>query len=182
MPSERPDLKPVFEINHPEIEEAVKGASEALSKAGIRHALVGGLAVGAWGYPRWSRDVDFLMGDEAFIVHPGGFITFAPGVPISFAGVAIDSLSIGPDEGFLAEALENALVVDGVPIAPIEALVYMKLKSPREKDHADVVELVKASIDKKAVSAWLNRNAPEIGRRFVAAVERAVREEREGSW
>lgn len=176
--SEYPDLGPVFEVNRPAIHDALHGASEALRKAGIRHALVGGLAVGAWGYPRWSRDVDFLVGDEAFIVHEGGFVTFAQGVPISFAGVAIDSLSIAPDEAFLVEALENPVTVDGIPIISVEALVYLKLKSPRDKDRTDVIEIIKAGIDSKAVHEWLKQHAPPMAERFAKALDKATEEER----
>lgn len=178
MASEYPDLGPVFEVNRPAIGEAVRGASQALRNAGIRHALAGGLAVGAWGCPRWSKDADFLVGDEAFVAHAGGFVTFAEGVPISFAGVAIDSLSIGPDEGFLVESLENPVVVDGIPVIPVEALIYLKLKSPRGKDRADVVELVKAGIDAKAVFLWLSPRSPEMAKRFADAVDKAAKEER----
>lgn len=32
---------------------------------GIRHALVGGLAVGHHGHPRATKGVDFIVGDEA---------------------------------------------------------------------------------------------------------------------
>lgn len=181
MASEYPNLAPVFEVNSQAIHEATRGSSEALHRAGVRHALVGGLAVGAWGYPRWSKDVDFLVGDEAFIAHPGGFVTFAPGVPISFAGIAIDSLSIGPDEGFLVEALENPIIVGGIPVIAVEALVYLKLKSPRDKDRVDVIELVKAGIDSKTVLAWLNQRSPEMAKRFKDAMAKASREEREGS-
>ena len=180
MASEYPDLGPVFEANSREIHDAALGASEALRRAGVRHALVGGLAVGAWGYPRWSKDVDFLVGDEAFIVHPGGFVTFAEGVPISFGGVAVDHLSIAPDEAFLVEHLENPRVVDGIPVIAVEALVYLKLKSPRDKDRTDVIELVKAGIDAKAVFAWLSRHAPTMAQRFAKAVDKAVEEERQG--
>lgn len=178
MATERPALDPVFDVNQSAIKDALYGASNALQKAQVRHTLVGGLAVGAWGYPRWSRDVDFLVGDEAFIVHPGGFVTFAQGVPISFAGVAIDSISVGPDEPFLEESLESSTIVDGIPVIPIEALVYMKLKSPREKDRADVIELVKAGIDAKAVMRWLSDRAPQIAKKFRDAWDRAVLEER----
>ena len=179
MASELPDLAPVFDVNRPEIQEATRGASEALTRAGVQHVLVGGLAVGAWGYPRWSKDVDFLVSDSAFITHQGGFVTFAPGVPISFAGIAIDSLSIAPDEGFLGETLEDPLVVDGIPLVSVEALVYLKLKSPRQKDRADVVELIKAGIDYRAVEAWLDINSPAMATRFSNAMLRAAREERE---
>lgn len=178
--SEYPDLTPVFEVNRPEIREAAFGASEMLRRAGVRHALVGGLAVGAWGYPRWSKDVDFLVGDEAFIVHPGNFVTFAPGVPISVAGVAIDSLSIGQDEGFLVEMLENPIVEQGLPVIPVEALVYLKLKSPRDKDRTDVIEMIKAGIDSKAVAEWMSHYAPAMVAKFQAAFKKAAEEEREG--
>jgi len=176
--SEYPDLGPVFEVNRPEIHEATLGASEALRKAGVRHALVGGLAVGAWGYPRWSKDVDFLVGDEAFIAHPGGFVTFAEGVPISFGGVAVDSLSISADETFLTEALENPIIVGGIPVIAVEALIYLKLKSPRDKDRTDVIELIKAGIDSKAVFAWLTQHSPSMAQRFAKALDKAVKEER----
>ena len=42
---------------------------------------MGGLAVGANGFPRATKDVAFLVGDEAFERHPGGLVTFRPGVP-----------------------------------------------------------------------------------------------------
>jgi hypothetical protein len=177
--SEYPDLAPVYEVNRPAIFEATRGSSEALHKAGVRHVLVGGLAVGAWGYPRWSKDVDFLVGDEAFILHPGGFVTFAPGVPISFAGVEVDSLSIGPDEPFLIEALENPITVDGIPVISVEALVYLKLKSPRDKDRVDVIELVKAGIDSKSVLAWLSQRSPAMAKKFKDAMRKADKEQRD---
>ncbi len=180
MASELPDLAPVFDVNRPEIQEATRGASEALTQAGVEHVLVGGLAVGAWGYPRWSKDVDFLVSDNAFITHQGGLVTFAPGVPISFAGIAIDSLSIAPNEEFLGETLAEPFIVDGIPLVSVEALVYLKLKSPRQKDRADVVELIKAGIDTKAVMEWLNINSPDMATRFSSALDKAAREEREG--
>lgn len=40
--------------------------SEALTSLGVRHALVGGLAVGVHGHPRATKDIDFIVGAEAF--------------------------------------------------------------------------------------------------------------------
>ena len=40
--------------------------SACLSELRIRHVLIGGLAVGVHGHPRATRDVGFLVGDEAF--------------------------------------------------------------------------------------------------------------------
>lgn len=177
MASEYPDISLLEGVVAPKVLEALAASSEQLSKARIRHALAGGLAVGAWGYPRASKDVDFLVGDEAFVVHEGGFVTFAEGVPIAFGSVPVDSLSATPDETFLSEALENPVVSHGFPILPIEALVYMKLKSPREKDRVDVVELVKAGIDTSLVRGWLEEHAPDVAKKFRKAVRQAKSEE-----
>jgi hypothetical protein len=46
----------------------------------------------------------------------------------------------------------------------------MKLKSPRRKDHVDVIEMVKAGIDTKQCGAYLAAHAP----RFAAAFGECV--------
>lgn len=178
--SQYPDLALLEDVVSPKVLKAMRTSSRVLMDKHVRHVLVGGLAVGAWGYPRWSKDVDYLVGDEAFVVHQGGIITFAEGVPISSEGIPIDSLSAGAGEEFLAEAVDRPIFVGDIPVAPIEALVYMKLKSPRQKDRVDVIELVKAGIDVDLVSAWLSKHAPEMARKFAHAVDQAGSEEHEG--
>jgi hypothetical protein len=66
---------------------AWQAASGALRTAGVRHVVVGGLAVGANGYPRATKDVDFLVGDDAFVHHAGGLVTMNPALPIQVNGV-----------------------------------------------------------------------------------------------
>lgn len=169
----KPDLALLEDVVAAKVLDAMKVASSALTRLGVRHVLVGGLAVGANGNPRATKDVDFLVGDEAFEEHEGGFITMRPGVPIQVNGVPIDLLSVGEDEAHLATALEAA------PGAPIDAprLIYMKLKSPRQKDRVDVIELVKAGIDIEAARRYLTTNAPQLVERFDDAVGRAAAEE-----
>lgn len=52
-------------------------------------------------------------------------------------------------ESFLTGHLDQALsrpAIDGdLPIAPLEALIYLKLKSPHRKDEADLVELLRVN-------------------------------------
>ncbi len=159
----------------PSVLDAMRRASDELTRIGVRHALVGGLAVGAHGYPRATKDVDFLVGDEAFEHHAGGIVTMKPGIPIQVGGVLVDLLSVQPDDG----ALSNVPVVRTgaeVPIAPIEALIHLKLKSPRLKDAADVIELLKAGIDQTRCRAWLAANAPALMPHFEELIERAQRE------
>jgi len=148
-------------------------ASRALAALGVRHVLVGGLAVGANGYPRATKDVDFLVGDEAFEHHAGGFVTMKGGVPIQVNGVAIDLLSVQAGEEHLSTALEAPMG------AIIEApqLIYLKLKSPRQKDRVDVIELIKAGIDIDACRAYLSQHAPSLSALFEDAVVKAAAEE-----
>src|SRR5215212_4437533 len=95
----RADLSSLEGVVSPTILDALRTASKRLSGLGIRHALVGGLAVGAHGFPRATKDIDFLVGDEAFEHHEGGVVTMKPGVPIQVGGVLIDLLSAQPDDG-----------------------------------------------------------------------------------
>jgi hypothetical protein len=173
---ELPDLGLLDGVVATQVLSAMKVAAERLRSAHVRFALAGALAVGAHGYPRASKDVDFLVGDEAFTVHEGGVITINPAVPIRVGNVAVDPISIGPGEAHLLEAVERAKVSSGIPILPIEALVYMKLKSPRAKDEADVVELLKAGIDAKAVRRYLADHAPDLAERLDRAVAKAASE------
>jgi hypothetical protein len=70
--------------------------------------------------------VDFFVGDEAFEHHGAGLVTMKPGVPIQANGVIVDHLS-AQDEPFLSEGLPRADVQ--LEVAPIEVLLYLKLKS-----------------------------------------------------
>ena len=175
MPNPDADLSAVEGVVAPKVIDAMRTASDELTRLGVRHALVGGLAVGAHGYPRATKDVDFLVGDEAFERHEGGIVTMKPGIPIQINGVLVDLLSVQPEEGALGAVPVARTGVD-VPIAPIEALVYLKLKSPRLKDAADVIELIKVGIDRARCRAWLATNAPTLTPQFEELIERAQRE------
>jgi hypothetical protein len=57
-----PDFASLSEVVSPRILEAARVASRAMTERGVRHALIGGLAVGAWGYLRATKGVDFVVG------------------------------------------------------------------------------------------------------------------------
>ena len=177
---ELPDLALVRGVVAPEILSAAELASRKLREANIPHALAGGLAVGAHGYPRTTADVDFLVGDEAFEKHAGGLVTLK--LPIIAIGkVLIDFVSIDEtkNEGRqLRPAVENPPESAGVPIVPLPALVYMKLKAGRQKDVADLVELLKRGmIDLEEIDRHLAEYAPDQLRRWERVKEMAAREE-----
>jgi hypothetical protein len=151
---------------------ALHVASAALQRAGIRHAIVGGLAIAAHGYGRSTKDVDFLVGDEAFEHHPGGIVTMRPGVPIQVSGVLVDFLSIDPDEDYLTDDLTTS-----GDIASANVLVYLKLKSPRAKDRVDIIELVKAGLNVAACHAYLTLHRDALTAKFNECVAAAAAEE-----
>lgn len=168
----KPDLTLLDDVVAPKVLEALQLASEALTTAHVRHVVVGGLAVGANGHPRATKDVDFLVGDEAF-EHHGKLVTLRAGLPFQVDGVAIDFLSPEAEEPFLEAALaaEPGSVIDAAP------LVYMKLKASRMQDRADVVALVKSSLDVDRCRAYLQANAPAFVTRFDDLVAIAAAEE-----
>ena len=167
----KPDLALLVDVVAAKVLEALRLASEALTAAQVRHVVVGGLAVGANGHPRATKAVDFLVGDEAF-EHHGKLVSLRAGLPFQVDGVAVDFLSAGKDEPFLADALAAppGSVIEAAP------LVYLKLKASRMQDRADVVALIKASLDVEVCRAYLILHAPALVERFedliaVAAAE-----------
>lgn len=163
----------LLDVIAPEIVDAMLAASRALTWLGIRHVVVGGLAVTAKGSPRATKVVEFLVGDEAFEHGPGGFVSLKPGVPIQVNGVVIDLLSVQDGEEHLATALDAPMG------SMIEApqLIYMKLKSHRQKDRADVVELIKAGIDINACRRYLVTHASALVGVLEESVAKAASEE-----
>lgn len=162
----KPDLSLIADVVSPKVLEALQLASEALTSANVRHVVVGGLAVGANGYPRATKDVDFLVGSEAFHHHANGLVTLRAEIPFQVKGVAIDLLSPEPDEPFL----EAALAAPPGSVLEAAPLIYMKLKSPRRKDRVDVVEMIKGGIDTKQCRQYLATHTPS----YVAGFDECI--------
>jgi hypothetical protein len=162
----KPDPTLLVDVVASRVLEALKLASEALTLANVRHVVVGGLAVGANGYPRATRDVDFLVGAEAFHHHASGIVTLRPEIPIQVNGVAVDLLSPEAGEDFL----EATLAAPPGTMMEAAPLIYMKLKSPRRKDQVDVIEMIKGGIDTKRCREYLVAHAPA----FLAAFDESI--------
>jgi hypothetical protein len=160
----------------PEVREAARTAATALVDLGIPFAFVGGIAVGAHGHVRQTVDVDFLVGEQAFD-HHGSVVTFKPGVPISVGGVRVDYLSASSLGPAVEAGLKEPVISDGFPVVPIEILMYTKLVAGRQKDHGDVVELIKARADVRHVRSWLEMNGSDLLPIWDALVEAAEREQ-----
>lgn len=136
----------------PRLWHAAKVASRALTNASIPHVLIGGLALSAYGYARTTRDVDFLVGNEAFIKH-GAIVTLHPDVPLSVNKIPIDAIPM--IEANEDDFFEYGKMVKGVPVADIVVIVYLKLRTGRRRDQQDVTELIARGLDVNMVRGYL---------------------------
>ncbi len=166
------------------LRNALTRAIEAVESIGLRHAIVGGIAVGAWGVVRATKDADLYvelpeaMRDplrramevrgfdvpamESELAHFGVFRIR------SDAGVFVDVFnSVGP----LGEAiLDRRKQVDVGDrrfwVASAEDLFVLKAFSDRERDHQDLEQLVRTlgdQLDRPYIDRWARDLDASIG-------------------
>jgi hypothetical protein len=158
-PGREPDLKRALRPV-PSYERAVREVSKMLAQAGIRHALVGALGANAYrNRPRTTEDIDFLVGDEAFETHAAGFVTMRVPV-VEFEGIDVDQIPLTEALRVVEDGLQRASVSDGVPIAPVDTIVVMKLLAGRTQDLADVEAIVGSGADRDLLRAAVQKAVP----------------------
>ena len=159
-PGPIPELKRALRLV-PEYERAVREVSRMLAEAGIRHALVGALGANAYRTrPRTTEDIDFLVGEEAFEKHDPGFVTLRVPV-IEFDGIDIDQVPLTDALRVVEDGLDRATVSEGVPIAPVDTIVIMKLLAGRTQDLADVEAIVASGANRDDLRAAVVRAIPD---------------------
>jgi len=143
-------------------------ASRRLTELGIPHALIGGLAVGVHGYPRTTKDVDFLVGAEAF-ERSSPVLAFRPDLRdlVRVGVVDLMPLPKGLDE--LESQLSLPMGAE-IPVIGVEGLILLKLLADRPQDRADVGQLIAVGLDIGAVTAYLRRAAPQLVAAFAEIV------------
>lgn len=158
----------------------VERASTKLTENGVRHALVGGLALSVHGYTRATVDIDLVIDPAQLpdarkaLAELGLLQTDSP--LLRFARVAIfRALAIVDDEVLIfallmtdpalwASAIERVLpteiITATVPVVSAEDLVLLKLMRNDERDRLDIRELVRVTkIDRQ----YLQRLAETLG-------------------
>lgn len=155
-----PSLDRAFAAVPDSVRVAAVEAARRLRELGIRHALVGGLAVGAHGAPRNTTDVAFLVGLEAF-EGSGAVLVHRSGVPVKVGGVSIDLLPA--EEPLFERALDQAQQrAQSVPFIDLPVLVQMKLRALRPHDQDDVRRLIRAGADLGAIRSHLESAEPAL--------------------
>ena len=153
-----------------------------LDNAGIEYMLVGGLAVGIWGEPRATVDIDFLVSfsknDFAVLSKKlsdsNAFISIH-GKPITFERISLlrATLKSNPDlnvdflfadDEFKKDALSRRQTINiadfTVNIPTPEDLILLKLIGNREQDLLDakkIFEMQKEHLDMEYLQKWSKR-------------------------
>lgn len=151
-----------------------------LSEAGIASMVIGGIAVGAWGEPRLTRDADLkvLLGrqdaEQLLAVLGADYDPLSPNAREMLRRQAMvfvqDSLGARLDL-LLADTPYDVSAIDrgrDVEIEPgitlrmcsPEDLVIYKLISTRPRDHEDVVGVIRrqgGALDHSYVESWLRQ-------------------------
>jgi hypothetical protein len=143
------------------LRDAAIEVSSMLRTAGIRHVLVGGVAVSCNGYGRTTQNVDVVVEPGAFEYRDKAMF-LRLGLPFKCLGIPIHYVL--PTNPFEIAMLEQYLEIPAaghVPILQIGPLTAMKLISRRHKDIADLIELFKRRTpDLDGVRKFVKENLP----------------------
>lgn len=133
--------------------------SGRLVALGVPHVLIGGLAVGFHGHVRATRDVDFLVGPEAF-ASMAPLLVFRPEISGLVRIGHTDLMSVPPPYPSLAAELRLG---EELPVISLDALVLMKLDANRPRDREDVRVLLGRDTSRiRSARDHLAANAPHL--------------------
>lgn len=179
-----------------DVKSRLERAAAALTKLGVRYAVVGGNAVAAWvsrvdaAAVRNTRDVDLLLRREdmdraraaleaASFVHrrvaslgkAGTMDVFLDG-PDAKVRDAVRILWAGekavPDAIEPTPELRHTESADGFELVPLEDLIRMKLTSFRDKDRMHLRDLASVGLMDES---WLGRFTPVLAERLRAILD-----------
>lgn len=153
-----------------------------LDNASIEYMLVGGLAVGIWGEPRATVDIDFLVSfkvnDFAVLsnkINDSDKFIFTHAKPMTFAKISLLRATLKSnidvfvdfmfaDDAFQKEALRRRQTINiadlTVNIPTPEDLILLKLISGREQDILDakkVFRLQRDHLDMQYMQSWAEK-------------------------
>ncbi len=145
------------EVVSPAILRRAADISRRLAELNIPHVLVGGLAVGVHGHPRSTKDVDFMVGEEAF-ASTTPFLIYRDELKGSVSVGETDIMSVPTRYPGLADELR---LEDDIPIISLRGLILMKLDAFRARDREDVRVLLGQDMSRvRGVRDYLQEHAP----------------------
>ena len=95
---------------------------------------------------------------------------------VEFDGIDVDQVPLTEALRVVEDGLNRAMVSHGVPIAPLEVIVIMKLLAGRTQDLADVEAIVDSGADREQLKVAVQKAVPGCAdtlERLFANVDRA---------
>lgn len=112
--------------------ERASQVSERLNELGVPHTLIGGLAVGVHGHPRATKDIDFLVGSEAFD-RTTPLLVYRDELRELVRIGTTDLMSVPPGRTGLTDELALA---EDIPVISLAGLVLLKLSRSQTSCHS----------------------------------------------
>lgn len=160
--------------------EAASRVAAALDERGISYAIGGALALGYWGMPRGTLDVDltlFMPTDDpravvAVLRDIGCDIDESAALPTlgehgfcsaTIAGVRVDVFLPIVDFYTVARGRRRAVNLEGVPVMiwDAETLVIFKLMFFRDRDLVDIAQILRTQ-GPRLDAAWITTRAVDL--------------------
>ncbi len=163
-----------------------------LNEHNIDYLVIGAIALMAYGYPRFTEDIDLILDQDGIDRFHGELVGlgYAPafqgarkrlrstrdGIPIEFVSSGDYPGDGRPKPVIFPSPSETSIEIDGVKFPTLEKLIELKLASgmtapDRLKDLADVQELIKI---RDLSSEFANKLNPYVREKFLELLE-AVR-------
>lgn len=183
--------------------ESLVALQNRLRDAGISSAVIGGVAVGVWGEPRVTRDVDVKVllgrGEAAALlgILAPGYQPFQsdPLEALTRHGILFVQDALGTrldlllsDTEFDVQAIRRARLIEVWPgltvrVCTAEDLIIYKLVSTRLRDHEDAAGIARRqaeSLDDAYVLQWLQQFERALDDSTLIAEYRRLRAGRRG--
>ena len=146
--------------------------SAELTRLGVPHALVGGLAVGMHGHARATKDVDFIVGPAAFATTTP-LLSYREEVGKLVRWGKVDLIAALEDDPALHRCLRPPSQ-GTIDVIELPALVLMKLRASRPQDIADVVALLRAGADPATILDYMEDYEPTHVPRMVTLIQETL--------
>jgi hypothetical protein len=173
-PRPPPLLLPLVEAGMEGVVSALHEVSRQLAESGVRHLVVGGVAVALYGWVRATHDIDLLLDRAAYRRLPSGEVEPLVSLQEAVEGVPVNYLYIDVAGKFLEPGFECPQYADGIPFAPPEVLVCTKLLRLAMRDQADIVEMLKGKlVERPRIRAFLATHQPLLVEHFDALAAQA---------
>lgn len=168
-------------------ERAIDAAVKAAARERVPLALIGGLALRAYGSERLTRDVDFAAPRIPLFAQVGLPLPDGIGMRVWSGAVPVDVLD-GGGSGLYADAAKTARRTKwGFRIATPEHLAVMKFEAGRPKDVLDLEWLLREPglVDRRKLRALASRYLTfpaELQIAEIAEVLRRIRPRKRNDW